>query len=86
MRPSTIIAFFILVSAMPTFSQVAPHLPPDSIQLSDGKWLEVEFASFDTKAAYLADGRIVMYGVISEIRTCKDTIARELPKLIRYDT
>lgn len=47
----------------------------DSIRLTAGEWLTGEINSYDQKAVYLLDGRIVMYRVIAEIRTGRDSLA-----------
>ena len=63
------------LSASPLCAQSQHYAASDSIRLTAGDWLTADIQSHDRKAVYLSDGRIVMYRVIAEIRTRKDTLA-----------
>jgi hypothetical protein len=73
-RPVSVI-LWALLSAGIIYAQSSRYTALDSIHLTAGNWLMADIQSHDRKAVYLSDGRIVMYRVIAEIRTRKDSLA-----------
>jgi hypothetical protein len=73
-----VLPILFLFPMVSSYAQQAGGSALDSIFLRAGQSLAGEIGSFDRKAVYLTDGRIVMYSVIAEIRTRKDSLAAGL--------
>ena len=78
MNRSMSMILWALLSTSSLCAQSLLYPASDSIRLAAGDWLTGDIQSHDRKAVYLSDGRIVMYRVIAEIRTRKDTLAASL--------
>jgi hypothetical protein len=82
MKPLIIVLVGTFLFGAASFAQISDVTLVDSIKIGGGDWLTADIRSHDTKAVYLSDGRAVMYRVIIEIRTRRESLIAELQEQV----